>query len=565
VILGDDGMPSGAKSGLGIRPELFGPIESIDYEVNPPFGFLEAHSENYFGESISRTKLFQLRENYPISLHGVGLSLGRADDLCHQHLSDLKQLVDQIDPFLVSEHLAWSAYSHRHLPDLLPLPLTTQALDVICQHVDQMQTVLGRQILIENPSNYLLFDQLQIPEPEFLNELAKRTGCGLLVDLNNIHVSSVNIGRSAADYIDAINGAVIGQYHLAGYTQVDRTVDGQSETILIDTHDQPVYDPVWALFEQALSIHGSKPTLFEWDSDFPEFDVLINECEKANTLLEKYPSKNAPMIRRAAPMIRRAAPIESISGGLDVYQSGFLDGILNFDSLLHSARADHKHRIWVYQNNVFGALLDYLAEVYPAVRGVVGADFFKQMAYSFIELSPPVAGNIHLYGEGLLETISSTKGLESLPYIADLIRYEWALHTSYFSVVSDALDPGSIAQDQLLTTSVVFNSSVSLVSSNYPVYEIQRQSLPEFEGKVEVNLNQSQDELLIYKSIHEVNCLVLDEYQAAFFKAINNSVNLLQAIEGVQGSIPQDVLSTTLSLVFENNLLVLSQEPVSGM
>ena len=217
------------KCGIGIRPELFDAV----FEKTPEFGFLEAHSENYFGESIARTKLLEIREHYPVSLHGVGLSLGRADHLNKQHLKQLKELIDEVDPLFVSEHLAWSAYSHRHAPDLLPLPLTDDALDLMCEHVDQMQNFLGRTVLVENPSNYLVFDQLQIPEPEFLNALAKKTGCGLLMDINNVHVSATNVGRDAKAYIDQIDGDLIAQYHLAGYTEVKRTVAGIEETVLI--------------------------------------------------------------------------------------------------------------------------------------------------------------------------------------------------------------------------------------------------------------------------------------------------------------------------------------------
>ena len=174
------------RAGLGIRPELFGPV----LEQKPDVGFFEAHSENYFGSSLARAKLLEPRTHYPVSLHGVGLSLGRADDLDESHLAELKSLADEVDPMFVSEHLSWSAYSHRHLPDLLPLPLTEKALATMCDHIDRMQTALGRRVLVENPSNYLLFDQLQIPEPEFLNELASRSGCGLLLDVNNVHVSA---------------------------------------------------------------------------------------------------------------------------------------------------------------------------------------------------------------------------------------------------------------------------------------------------------------------------------------------------------------------------------------
>jgi len=551
VSLGSTNVSSPVKSGLGIRPELFGPVEDIDHNVDPKFGFLEAHSENYFGESIARTKLLALRENYPVSLHGVGLSLGRADDLNQQHLGELKELVEQVEPFIVSEHLAWSAYSHRHLPDLLPLPLTTQALDIICQHIDQMQTTLGRQVLIENPSNYLLFDQLQIPEPEFLNALAERTGCGLLMDVNNIHVSASNIGRDGVAYIDAVNSNAIGQYHLAGYTEVERNTDDVSETVLIDTHNQTVYQPVWELFDHALATHGARPTLFEWDSDFPEFEVLVSECEKANELLNKYPAESGGI---KVAVESRVLPEHDLVES----QDRFLESVLTLDKALDTASTGHQHRIWIYQNNVFGAVQDYLEEVYPATRGVVGDDFFKQMAQVFIQNTPPNAGNIHLYGDALVELCNVTPGLEGLPYLYDLMRYEWALHQSYFSVVSDALDHTALPQEELLTSSVVFNDSVSLVCSDYPVYEIQRQSLPTYEGNVSIDLNQSQDNLLIYKLGHEVQCLELDEEQTLFIQGLEKNENLLQAIEGLQGSISADTLSTTLSLVFETRLLKLA-------
>ena len=539
------------KSGLGIRPDLFGDVESIDYDADPKFGFLEAHSENYFGESIARSKLLALRENYSITLHGVGLSLGRADDLNQQHLSQLKELVDQVDPFIVSEHLAWSAYSHRHLPDLLPLPLTTQALDIVSQHIDQMQTALGRQILVENPSNYLLFDKLHIPEPEFLNALAARTGCGLLMDVNNIYVSASNIGRDGVEYINAINSNAIGQYHLAGYTEVARANNGVSETVLIDTHNQTVYDPVWALFEHALSTHGTRPTLFEWDSDFPEFEVLVNECEKANALLEKYPTSEPLAAKLVQPLI-------TFDDDLSQSQDEFLENVLNLNKTLDVANSEHQHRIWIYQNNVFGAIQDYLEEVYPATRGVVGADFFKQMSKVFIQQTPPSAGNIHLYGVGFSKLCGSVDGLEGLPYLFDLINYEWALHESYFSVVSDALDPTALPQEELLTKAVSFNDSVSLICSDYPIYEIQRQSLPDYEGVVSIDLSQSQDNVLVYKLGYEVKCKLLKTEQVVFIRKLEENGNLLQAIEGLEGSISPDMLSKTLSLIFETRLLKLS-------
>ncbi len=547
-----------SKSGLGVRPELFSEIEGLETGQASPLGFLEAHSENYFGESIARAKLLRLREDFPISLHGVGLSLGRADKLNLRHLNELKQLVDDVEPFIVSEHLAWSAYSHQHLPDLLPLPLTAQALDIICEHIDQMQNALGRQILVENPSNYLLFDRLQIPEPEFLNAIAQKTGCGLLMDVNNIHVSATNIGRDGVAYINAINSNAIGQYHLAGYTEVEQLSGDTTESVLIDTHNQTVFDPVWALYDHALDVHGARPTLFEWDSDFPEFDVLLKECGKANERLEQRLERgNSPAIPLENAQLNIS--IDASEGpSLADSQAEFLNDILSLNKGVEQANVEHQHRISIYQNNVFAAIQDYLEEVYPATRGVVGADFFKQMAQVFIQQSPPDQGNIHLYGEGFEGLSSSLQGLEALPYLASLIRYEWALHKSYFSVVSGALDPSSMPQEELLTSAVEFNDSVFIIDSGYPIYEIQRQSLPSFEGEVSIDLNQSQDTLLVYKLGHEVRSLTLDQEQALFIQGIVKNENLLQAIDALQGSISADTLSSTLSLVFDARLLKLA-------
>jgi uncharacterized protein (UPF0276 family) len=535
------------KSGLGIRSELFGPIEN----ALPEFGFLEAHSENYFGESIGRAKLLSLREHYPVSLHGVGLSLGRADDLDQRHLAQLKQLVDDVEPMLVSEHLAWSAYSHRHLPDLLPLPLTSQALDIICQHIDQMQTALSRQILIENPSNYLLFEQLQIPEPEFLNELAKRTGCGLLMDVNNIHVSAINVGRDSREYIDSVNSAAIAQYHLAGYTEVTLDKQGGSETVLIDTHNQTVYDPVWALFEHALQLHGVRPTLFEWDSDFPEFSILQTECRKADELLNSYVDA-----KQASKEVSRLSILVD-SPMLSDSQECFLDTLLGLNPELESAIPAHRHRGWIYQNNVFAAIQDYLTEVYPATKGLVGDDFFKQTAELFIQEAPPEFGNIHDYGESFISFCIALESLQTLPYLNDLMVYEWALHSAYFSTVSESLDSASVPQEVLLTAGVQYNDSVTLLSSEYPVYEIHRQSLPSYEGNVGIDLGQSRDQILVCKNGFVVEAQLITCEQMKFMQEISKNENLLQAIEVLQGSIEPDTLSATLSLIFDAKLIKL--------
>jgi uncharacterized protein (UPF0276 family) len=533
------------KCGLGIRPELFAPV----CDRLPELGFLEAHSENYFGQSLARAKLLELREHYPISLHGVGLSLGRADNLNKAHLSELKSLVDEIQPSLVSEHLAWSAYSHRHLPDLLPLPLNPEAFEIMCRHGDQMQSALGRQILVENPSNYLLFDEIQISEPEFLNSLASRTGCGLLVDVNNIHVSASNLQRDAKQYLDSLDSVHISQYHLAGHTQVRRPIENGEETVLIDTHNQIVSEPVWDLFEYTLNKHGVRPTLLEWDSDFPEFKTVLAECNKADQfLMDRSPATLLTSIKTPS--------IGSVGEGLALVQEQFLDAVISLNNQLASAKPGYQQRIGVYQNNVFAACQDYLADVFPATRGVLGADYFKQVAQTMIQSKPPVAGNIYHYGVELSESLSQLEALQDMPYLADLVEFEWALHTAYFADTSDCIEPEAMGQQELLTLPIDFNNSVVLIDSQYPIYQIHHQSLPQYDQQVQIDLDQSQDNLVVYKLQQRVVSEIWRDLDFAVLQAIKKNKNLLQAIESLTGSISAETLTSSLTRILNARLLI---------
>lgn len=263
-------------SGIGLRaPHV---RELLDSKEN--IGFLEAHSENYFGGGLPRKQIRQIADMYPVTLHGVGLSLGRADGLDQNHICQIQSLVDELNPVFVSEHLTWSGYSHRHVPDLLPVPFINEALDVFADHVSEFQDRIGRQILVENPSNYLAFANLDYTETEFLNALAERTGCGLLLDINNIAVSAHNLGYDALAYVNDIKAdGRVKQFHLAGY-QVNELEGG--EKVYLDTHGKPIYPEVWELYAHALRRFGDVPTLIEWDTDIPALDVLIAEAAKAD-------------------------------------------------------------------------------------------------------------------------------------------------------------------------------------------------------------------------------------------------------------------------------------------
>ena len=273
-------QPIPAAAGIGLR----GPYHAEFLREKQPVAWLEAHSENFFAEEgIATGVLERIRRDYPLSLHGVGLSIGSVDPLDHTHLTKLSRLVEQVEPGLVSEHLCWGSIAGRHLNDLLPLPYTEEALDHMVSRVQQVQDVLGRQLLIENVSSYLEFVGSAIPEWEFLAAVAERTGCGLLLDINNVYVNSVNHDFDASTYLDAIPAEAVAEMHLAGHTV---QTHGDRE-ILIDTHNTPVSGPVWELFEQAVRRLGARPTLIEWDSDYPQLDVLIREADKAQQILER--------------------------------------------------------------------------------------------------------------------------------------------------------------------------------------------------------------------------------------------------------------------------------------
>lgn len=268
-----------AIAGIGLRaPHLAEVVAGL-----PAAGWLEVHSENYFGAGGEPLRVLEtLRRDYPISLHGVGMSLGAPDTDLSAHLAKLRALVERIEPAAVSEHLCWSSLGSRHYNDLLPLPYTEAALALVCRRIDAVQGALGRRLLVENVSSYVSFKGADIPEWEFVAEVARRTGCGILLDVNNIYVSACNHGFDAAIYLAAIAADSVGEIHLAGY---DESGDAD-DNFLIDTHGRAVQPAVWALYAEALGRFGRRPTLIEWDTDIPPLATLLGEAATAQRLLD---------------------------------------------------------------------------------------------------------------------------------------------------------------------------------------------------------------------------------------------------------------------------------------
>ncbi len=265
-----------AHAGIGLRTQHFRAILA----TLPALGWLEVHSENFFGAGGQPLYyLERIRQHYPISLHGVGLSLGAVDGPDPEHLRRLKHLAARIEPGFVSEHLSWSAVGGRHLNDLLPLPGTEEALAVVCRAIERTQEFLGRQILVENISSYLAYAHSTIPEPQFLSAVVERTGCGLLLDINNVFVTASNLGFDPRAYLASVPLDAVQEIHLAGHSRLGG--------LLVDTHGTRVAEPVWQLYQETMAAAAARPTLIEWDNDIPPLAVLIEEAARAEAILER--------------------------------------------------------------------------------------------------------------------------------------------------------------------------------------------------------------------------------------------------------------------------------------
>jgi uncharacterized protein (UPF0276 family) len=278
--LSDPVGPIPASGGIGLRA----PHHREVIESRPDIAWFEVHTENYMGGGLPLYYLEAIRRDYPVSLHGVGLSLGSVDGIDSAHLERIRNVAERIAPGLVSDHLSWSMSENTYFGDLLPLPLTEEALDIVCCNVERFQDHLQRRVLVENPSSYLRYRHSTIPEWEFLAAVAERSGCGILCDVNNIFVSASNHGWNPSKYLAALPVAAIGEIHLAGHT-LKSLEEGVS--IRIDDHGSAVDPAVWALYSEAVARFGPVPTLIEWDNRIPPLEVLIGEADKASAILAR--------------------------------------------------------------------------------------------------------------------------------------------------------------------------------------------------------------------------------------------------------------------------------------
>ncbi|WP_321344776.1 DUF692 domain-containing protein [Breoghania sp.] len=276
------------RAGAGLKPAHVGEILAHA----PDIGFFEVHAENYMGAGgPPHAQLSAVCERYPLSLHGVGLSIGGEGPLDEAHLARLKALNERYAPVLFSEHLAWSSHEGVYFNDLLPVAYDRPTLLRVVEHIDRVQEVMGRTMLLENPSTYVSLEASTMGELDFLSEVSARSGCGLLLDVNNVHVSAVNHGWSAEEYLDAFPIERVGEIHLGGHAP---DTDDEGRPLLIDAHDREVADIVWALYERVIARAGPLPTLIEWDNDIPAWPVLMREAEKADAIMARHALQTAP-------------------------------------------------------------------------------------------------------------------------------------------------------------------------------------------------------------------------------------------------------------------------------
>lgn len=416
----------------------------------PMIGFFEIHPENYILDHVERAKLQRIRKCYPLSVHSVGLSLGSAGGVNAGHLSALAQLVRELEPMLVSDHLSWSTSGQTFLNDLLPFPYTFEALDVFSQNVARVQDTLERRLLVENPSRYAEFVRADFDEIDFLRELVKRTGCGLLLDVNNVHVSAANLGFDARTYIESFPVDAVEEIHLAGH--VHKQTD--SGIILIDDHGSQVSDTVWELYAFAKQRWASTPTLVEWDSNIPSLDVLVGEAHKADRLLSEPVSESGKLVELQQSMAR---------------------AILSCETQAKEELGLRGH-FSVHANNVRHSLVTALEAAFPATRALVGDDYFHQVAWAFVGAHPPQSACIAAYGEGFPEYLHDAPGAEALPYLADTARVDWlagrlamvepktAMTRSELTLASQCNDAGALKFD--------FQPAVDYLSSPWSIDRI---------------------------------------------------------------------------------------------
>lgn len=512
--------------GAGLKPAHFAEILA----ARPELGFFEIHAENYMNAGGPNHRwLAAISEHYPLSVHGVGLSLGSTERLDRDHLARLKHVVARTAPALVSEHLAWCDFSGHVFPDLLPLPYDEAALRRVADKVDAVQQALGRALLIENPATYLRFQGDALSEPQFLAELCASAGCGLLLDVNNVFVSAINHGFDAQNYLDAFPLERVGEIHLAGHAEA-RDAGG---AFLIDDHGGPVADEVWALYRAAVALGGPRPTLIEWDNNVPDWRVLLDETQKAQDVLN---AGVRPPAAAASPAARREADGAPLD---EHWQADFATALRDPDAPVPAlfAPCDAESRFSVYRNNSAVALSGALKEQFPIVLQLVGDEAFGGLARAFARGFPPLSPVLGDYGAAFpdfLNTFLADIGANETPFLPDVARLDWACLRALRAEEAESCGLDRLATLDLAGLGAVrakTHSSLALVASNWPLLALRDPdgcAIDDWRGET----------ILVLRPHAETRLVAVSPAVAAFLRACEEGVSLAEAAQAAEAVEP---------------------------
>jgi uncharacterized protein (UPF0276 family) len=460
----------GAQPGVGVG--LRAPHYRQFLEQRPKVGWLEVHTENYLSQSgWDWHVLQQLRRDYPISLHGVGLGLGSARGFSEPHLERVRALVARVEPILVSEHLSWGAVYDRNLNDLLPLALNQAALDLLSERVDKVQQRLRRRILLENVSSYVRFRDDAMSEAEFMAALARRTGCALLLDVNNLYVNQCNHDEDALAAIAAIAPGSVGEIHLAGHLATPAAV--------IDHHGAAVAQPVWDLYRAALARFGSLPTLIEWDTAIPPLEELLGEARKAELIAGAFDARPAIQAVAAIETMRIAPP--SMAGQQQAFAAAMFAPEAAAPLLAQLKGDTAEQGLALYRGNLSATWDKALSAAYPVLRQLVGDEFFSALTRAYGMENPSGDPDLNRFGATFAPFLDDFEHVAEYPYLPDMARLEWALHRAHFAgdangLGADAL--GELTPAQLEAARFTLHPACTLLASNWAVVALWQAHQP---------------------------------------------------------------------------------------
>jgi len=479
----------------------------------PKMDWFEAVTENFMdtgGRPLS--VLEEIRRHYPVALHGVSLSIGTCDPVDKDYLKKLKELAERIDPFVISDHLCWTGVDGENIHDLLPLPFTEEAMKHVVRHIDEVQNFLGRPILMENISTYVTYKHSQVPEWDFLREVARKSGCGILLDLNNIFVNATNHRFDPFRYLEAIPPSMVGQFHLAGHTD--------KGAYLFDTHSAAVVPDVWKLYERALRLYGPVSTLIEWDEEIPDFERLSQEVEASRQIYERA-RKDKPIEVPAVPLYfpESASAVHPVL--LNVQREfknrikARQEGKMNLDLLNPQGGSPGEERMAVYADGYVARLSEALAEVYETVKHLLGNEAFVELSELYLENFPSHSYNLNSIGKELPHFIGSTRFAQELPFLPDLAALELIVALAFHAFEQAPFDPSVLAtlsEEDWEKMRVVFQPSVHVVGSEWPILDIWRaRKTPLSEMNIDL-INRPQN-VLVYRKGLEVYCEPIEKNQ----------------------------------------------------